>query len=376
MKKITVLGCGLVGSAMIKDLAVHHQVKAVDMNVDNLAQVSDIENVEIVNEDATDQSVFNQVVEDADLVVGALPGYLGFESVRMAILAGKNMVDISFFPEDPFELDKLAKEAGVTIVTDCGVAPGMGNIILGYHQSRMDLHSYRCLVGGLPVHRTQPWQYKAVFSPVDVIEEYTRPARYIENRHIITRPALSDPEYINFKNIGTLEAFNTDGLRSILKTGKAPNMIEKTLRFPGTIDYLYKLRESGFFSEEAIEVNGQLIRPVDFTAALVFPQWKLKRGEKEFTVMRIELEGLKENKPCKIVYDLLDYTDAKNHISSMARTTGYTGTAVANILLKSLFVRPGVNPPEFVGAEEGMLDFVLQYLALRGVMYEETYNLD
>ncbi len=362
----------MVGSAMIKDLAENHLVTAVDLNAENLDALFRISNVKCVQKDATNQLEFNELVKGADLVVGALPGYLGFESVRHAILARKNMVDISFFPEDPFELDQLAKDFGVTIVTDCGVAPGMGNIILGHHQERMEIESYRCLVGGLPVSRTMPWQYKAVFSPIDVIEEYTRPARYIENGNIITRPALSDPEYIEFDEIGTLEAFNSDGLRSILKTGNAPNMIEKTLRFPGTIDYLRKLRESGFFSSEEIVVNGQKIKPIDFTAALVFPQWKLQKGEKEFTVMQLDISGKIDGKEGKIIYNLLDYTDMKGNISSMARTTGYTGTAAANMLLEGKFAQKGVNPPEYLGKQEGILEYALDYLKSRGVIYKKT----
>src|SRR5690606_27700002 len=104
-------------------------------------------------------------------VVGAVPGFMGFQTARTVIEAGKNMVDISFFPEDPFDLDQLAHEKKVTIVVDCGVAPGMGNIILGYHHAQMKVSRYECLVGGLPVTREWPWEYKAVFSPIDVIEE-------------------------------------------------------------------------------------------------------------------------------------------------------------------------------------------------------------
>ena len=120
----------------------------------------------------------------------------------------------------------------VTAIVDFGVAPGIPNLLLGYHQNTMKIDVYKCYVGGLPKKRTMPFQYKAPFSPVDVIEEYTRPARYVVNGEIVVKEALSEPEFLEFDEIGTLEAFNTDGLRSLLFTNDIPNKIEKTLRYP------------------------------------------------------------------------------------------------------------------------------------------------
>ena len=167
-------------------------------------------------------------------------------------------------------------------VMDCGVAPGMGNIILGHHDAQMQITNYECLVGGLPELREWPYQYKAVFSPIDVIEEYIRPARYVQNSELITKEALSDTELIEFEGVGTLESWNSDGLRSLIDTmPHIPNMIEKTLRYPGCVEHLKVLRASGFFSYDEIEVNGQTVRPIDLTAKLLFPKWKLKK-EKRF----------------------------------------------------------------------------------------------
>ena len=115
-------------------------------------------------------------------------------------------------------MDALAKDNGVTAVFDCGVAPGMSNMLVGCGHNRLDRTDLAVIyVGGLPEIRNWPFEYKAVFSPVDVIEEYVRPAVYVENGAIVTRPALSDPELIDFPGIGTLEAFNTDGVRSLYK---------------------------------------------------------------------------------------------------------------------------------------------------------------
>jgi len=367
--KIIVLGAGLVGSAIIKDLCTSYQVRAVDISPDNINALKGLKNVEALTADLSDTPAIKDLVSDQDLVIGALPGSMGYKSVKDVIEAGKDMVDISFFPEDPFGLDSQAKNKGVTVVTDCGVAPGMGNIILAYHNALMSVEKYECYVGGLPFKREWPWQYKAVFSPSDVIEEYTRPARYLVNGEIVVREALSDPEYIEFEEIGSLEAWNSDGLRSLLQTIPVPDMIEKTLRYPGTIDYLRMLREAGFFSNEEIEVSGKMIRPIDLSSKLMFPAWQLKEGEEEFTVMRIIIEGMKSGEKYIYKYDLFDRYDKKTNITSMARTTGYTCTAVANLMMEGMFNSPGINPPEYLGKTEGHLKFILEYLRERNVIY-------
>ena len=133
-----------------------------------------------------------KTIKDFDLVVCAVPGFLGFETLKSIIEAEINVVDISFFSENSLELDALAKEKNITAIVDCGVAPGMDNIILGHYNEKMKLTDFECLVGGLPKVKKWPFCYKAPFSPVDVIEEYTRPARYIENGKMITRDALTD----------------------------------------------------------------------------------------------------------------------------------------------------------------------------------------
>ena len=246
MAKIVVLGAGLVGNVMAKDLAKKHTVSSVDISEQALAPLQS-HNIQTTQADLTDQNTLNNIIQDFDLVIGAVPGFMGYQMLKTVIEAGKNIVDISFFPEDPFGLDTLAKEKGVVAVMDCGVAPGMGNIILGHYDAQMQISDYECLVGGLPELREWPYEYKAVFSPIDVIEEYIRPARYVQNSQLITKEALSDTELIEFEGIGTLESWNSDGLRSLIDTmPHIPNMIEKTLRYPGCVEYLKVLRESGF----------------------------------------------------------------------------------------------------------------------------------
>jgi Saccharopine dehydrogenase and related proteins len=374
MKKVIVLGAGLVGKTMALDLANTFDVTSADISPDALAHVT-AKGLKTLQIDFADRDELANAIRDYDLVVGAVPGFMGFVTAETVIKAGKNMVDISFFPEDPFLLDELAKKHNVTVVTDCGVAPGMGNIILGYHNQKMQVTSYECLVGGLPVVREWPYEYKAVFSPIDVIEEYIRPARYVENGVLVTKEALSDPQLVHFPEIGTLESWNSDGLRSLIRTMPGiPNMIEKTLRYPGCIEYLRVLRESGFFSYEPVNVNGVSIRPIDVTARLLFPKWKLKPGEREFTIMRIKISGKEGDADKQYEYHLLDYTDVETGSLSMARTTGFTCTAVAHLVATEKFVRPGICPPEYVGENDTHFQFIVDYLTERGVNYKVSSN--
>lgn len=362
MANIIVLGAGLVGGVMAKDLAKQHTVTSVDISQKNLDKLVGINTV---CADVSDTTTLQQLIQEFDLVVGAVPGFMGYKMMKDVIAAGKNIVDISFYPEDPFGLDELAKEKGVVAVMDCGVAPGMGNIIFGHHNAQMEIKDYECLVGGLPEKREWPYEYQAVFSPIDVIEEYIRPARYVQNSQLITKEALSGTELVAFKEVGTLESWNSDGLRSLIKTmAHVPNMIEKTLRYPGCVEYLKVLRASGFFSYDPIEVNGAQVRPIDVTAKLLFPKWEMKPGDKDFTIMRIIIKGIENGKEVCYQYNLLDRF--QDNTISMARTTGFTCTAVANLVVNGAYNSVGISPPEYLGEH---FSFVKDYLAERGVNY-------
>ena len=363
MARIVVLGAGLVGSVIAEDLSHQHEVTSVDISKDNLDKLSGIETIIA---DVSNTNTLQNIIKDFDLVIGAVPGFMGYKMMKDVIEAGKNIVDISFYPEDPFGLDKLAKEKGVVAIMDCGVAPGMGNIIFGFHNLNMTITDYECLVGGLPEKREWPYEYQAVFSPIDVIEEYIRPARFVKNSSLVVKEALSDTELVEFEKIGTLESWNSDGLRTLIETMKhVPNMIEKTLRYPGCVEYLKVLRESGFFSYDEIDVNGQKVRPIDLTSKLLFPKWEMKDGDKDFTVMRIRIIGEENKIPVCYEYNLLDrYTDGVN---SMSRTTGYTCTAVANLVVNRDYKRIGISPPEYLGKH---FNFVKNYLEARGVNYK------
>ena len=367
----------MVGSAMAIDLVKNHEVTLTDYKQEVLDRVKEkCPDLSTSRLDVTDKTKLQSTIKEYDLVVCAVPGFLGFETLRSILEEGKDVVDISFFPENSLELDALAKEKNVTAIVDCGVAPGMGNIILGYHNEKMKVTDFECLVGGLPKTKKWPFAYKAPFSPVDVIEEYTRPARYVEHGQVVVREALSDCEYVDFDKVGTLESFNSDGLRSLIFTmPHIPNMKEKTLRYPGHVEYIKVLKESGFFKTDKIEVDGGEVSPLEFTSKILFDVWKLGENEEELTVMRVTLKGEDlSGDPAEVVYNLHDEFEADSQTSSMARTTGYTATAAVNMFLEGLFEEKGVFPPELVGKHEACFDYILKYLEEKGVRYKRIDN--
>lgn len=366
--RIAVLGAGMVGRAIALDLAKEHSVTAFDLSASHLGELE--KRNAAVQAVAADLSRFEEYpgwLSPFGLVVTAVPGFMGYHTLEAVIKAGKNVVDISFFQEDALQLDALAKENDVTAITDCGLAPGMSNFILGRYNAEMKVERFACYVGGLPKNPRPPFYYKAPFSPVDVIQEYIRPARLVEGGKIVVKPALTERELMDFGKAGKLEAFNTDGLRSLIFTmGHIPEMKEKTLRYPAHIDLVIALQQAGFFDTAPIRVNDTGISPLDFTSKLLVKEWKLEAGEEEFTVMKVIVEG--EGKT--ITYDLYDEYDPVSQTSSMARTTGYTCNAAVNLIAGGIFTEKGIFPPELIGHRKDCFDFVLNYLRQRGVIWQ------
>ena len=375
MSNIIVIGAGMVGSAMAIDLVQKHKVTLADLDGQRLEQVrAKVPALEVVPLDVQHAENLQRAVSNFDLVICAVPGFLGYQALKHIIEAGKNVVDISFSPENALDLDGLAKKKKVTVIVDCGVAPGMDNLILGHCNEEFQLSHFECLVGGLPKVKKWPFYYKAPFSPIDVIEEYRRLARFVENGEVITREPLTDSELISFDKVGTLESFNTDGLRSILYTmPHIPNMKEKTLRYPGHIDYIKALKETGFFNTDKIEVHGIAVSPLAFTSRILIDDWKLGDTEEEMTVMRVTCRGLNQSgEKVKVEYNLYDEYNSATQTSSMARTTGYTATAAANMVLDGVFTEKGLFPPELIGKHQACYDYILKYLEERGIFYVKT----
>ncbi len=370
MKKIIILGAGMVGKAMAIDLSTKYKVKSVDIDKDSLDFLSNNYEIETEVLDVTNEKALSDAIRYFDLVISAVPGFLGLQTMKNVIRNKKDLVDISFLPEGVLDLDKIAKEHGVTVIMDCGVAPGIPNIIVGYHNEQMKIESFEYMVGGLPKVRAFPFEYKAPFSPCDVIEEYTRPARYVENRQIVTKPAMSDTELIEFENVGTLEAFNSDGLRSLIYTlDNIPNMKEKTLRFPGHIKMIQALKSAGFLVHKPLKVKGKEFIPFDVTSEILFKAWKLNPEDREFTIMRIVVQGEENGVKKEITYDLYDEFDPVKKLSSMARTTGFTATAAADMILNNVFNEKGMFPPELVGKNPECYKYIMAYLKERNINY-------
>jgi lysine 6-dehydrogenase len=238
----------------------------------------------------------------------------------------------------------------------------------------MKVENYRCIVGGLPFKREYPFEYKAYFSPIDVIEEYIRPARIVIDGKIVEKRALSEPEIINYKEVGDLESFNTDGLRSLLKTMKIQNMMEKTLRYPGHIELMKIFREVGFFSDKEIEVAGKNIKPIELTSKLLFPFWTPEKGEEDFTILDLLIKGDEGGKNISHRYFVFDKFDKENQTSSMARTTGFTCCAAARYLLENGFERKGICPPEFLGENENCYNHILSFMSKKGITINHSVN--
>jgi saccharopine dehydrogenase-like NADP-dependent oxidoreductase len=397
MHQAIVLGAGMVGSVMAADLALdpEFEVTIADARPEALERAQETaqrfagaaksapRTLRTLRADLADTRALSKAIAPFDIVLGALASPIGFQTLRTVIEAGKNFCDICFMPEDFLEFDGLARSRGVTAVVDCGVAPGMSNMVAGHAAAVLrPCRSISIYVGGLPRERRWPFEYKAAFSPFDVIEEYTRPARLVERGEVVVREALSEPELLDFPGIGTLEAFNTDGLRSLATTlrSRVAFMKEKTMRYPGHIELMRVLRHVGLFSHEPVRVgvrpgapaeSGTLVRPIDVTSALLFPRWTYEPGEEDLTVMRIEAEGddAATGAARRLRYELLDFFDAGTGATSMSRTTAFPCTIMARLVARGEFTKKGVIPPEVVGEEPGMLDRILGELGGRGVRY-------
>lgn len=366
---IVVLGGGMIGGTLARDLAAEpaFEVTVVDIaprNPDALVAA----HIKLRSTDLSRPRNVEAAVADCDVVVGALPSALGRTALETIIACGKPCCDISFMAEDATELDALAKSRGITVVFDCGVAPGLSNMIVGHCDAALDkTDSVAIYVGGLPKARCWPYQYKAPFAPSDVLEEYTRPVRLVENGEIVVKEALTDPELIDFPPVGTLEACNTDGLRSLIRTVIAHTMSEKTLRYPGHFELMRVLRATGFLDKNVMDVFGASVRPLDLTSRLLSAKWALEQNEAEFTIMRVVVEGQADGKGLRHTYDLYDESDPVAGNSSMARTTGFPAAIVTRLIADGRFERPGVHPPETLGREPAIMDYVFAELKRRGV---------
>jgi len=341
MARICVLGGGLVGRFVA---CVLHERQHVVKVIDAEAVEGFHAEIEVVQAHV-ELETLPKLIDGFDVVVNCLPGRIG-HAIRPVLLTieGLSVADLAFTSEDPSEYDYLAKEHGSRLIYDVGIAPGLSNALLMDAQCRMGkLSSAKIWVGGNPQEPDDEWSYMAPFSPSDVIEEYTRPARIRRNGVNVTEPALSERHFISVPGYGNMEAFLTDGVRSLLDTIDSEELLEYTVRWPGHIDrYL-----SGEDSEE------QLIEA-----------WKFDSARPEFTWLAVEVS----NEDGSEKWDVID--EGLDGWSSMARTTGLVTVEVAEMLADGTITESGVMPPERLGMDSNLMDRLLNCMKDAGVQIE------
>ena len=369
--RAVVIGSGLVGSEIARDLArsnTFSEVVVVDAKAENLARLKG-KKIRTVKTNVFHGSVLARLLEDSDIVCGALPGRLGFEMMRKVIGAGKDLVDISYTPQDPFALDSLAKKNNCILVPQCGVAPGLSNICVGDASRRFSkVDAVRIMVGGLPRHPRPPLNYQFVFSPDDVINEYTRPARIIDHGHVKFTPALSGMGEMRFPGVGELEFFVTDGLGTLPTSFPNVNeMAEYTLRYPGHARIMESLRTIGLLDKVLIEFDGKSIEPRRVVLELM-RSLSRDSGKEDLLAFRVEVRGRIGRQLGEVRYQMLDFYDPRLQATAMARTTAYTCTAVTHLITQGKIPRKGVVTPEELGTEERLFRFVKMFLKTRRVL--------
>lgn len=377
--RILVLGYGNIGSVLATDLAEsmpstevviagRHRNKA-----EKAATAIHKENVTGFQLDANNYHGLVDTMKKFDLVIGTLPGDVGYRSVKAAIDAKVDMVDVSYMPENPLTLNQDAVKAGVTIIPDCGVAPGLSNLLVGRAISKLDqVENVHIMVGGLPEEPVPPLGYTITWSVEGLIDEYTRKARIVENGEVVEVEALTGLEEVEFPGVGKLEGFYTDGLRTLLHTVKGvKNMWEKTLRYPGHVEKIKLLKTLGFFDEHPIEVENIRLPPRKVTIKLL--EKKLLRPEiKDILAMKVEVRGITgESRKC-YVYHLLGRYDQKHGVTAMARTTAYPASILAQLIAQKTIEEKGVMPLEKLGVKEKIFNKILAELEKRQVKIVES----
>ncbi|MDH5375999.1 MAG: saccharopine dehydrogenase family protein [Candidatus Bathyarchaeota archaeon] len=376
--KVLILGCGNIGSVAAEDIGKSIdsiEVVVADRNETRaklIAEGISESNVSWIQLDAAKHNELVKTLEDFDLAMGFLPGKLGYRLAEACIDARNDLVDVSYMAENPLTLNDKAIKAGVTIIPDCGLAPGISNTLVGHAAGKFDKVQTVCImVGGLPEKPVPPLGYVITWSLESLIDEYTRKARIVKEGEIVEVEALNGLEEIEFPNVGRLEAFYTDGLRTLPYTvSNVDNMWEKTLRYPGHAEKIKLLKALGFFDEKQINVEDVSLSPRKLTVKL-FDQ-KLRRPEiRDIVAMKIEVSGIKNDKHMRYVYHMLDRYDENRGITAMARTTAYPASIIAQLMLKKAVKAKGVVPLERLGVSEEFFSKFLNELEKREIRITE-----
>jgi lysine 6-dehydrogenase len=371
--KAAVLGSGLMGSIIAWDLARSprtDKVVVADIDGEKLAALKrriggKKLSVEVV--DLRDEAKAERFLDGFDVVASALPHGVVHPADVAAVKAGARVVDIAF-EDAQMGMDRDARKHAALLIPGAGLAPGLGGILLAHAvRTLKGADEGHIMVGGIPEKPLPPFDYRLVFSVVGLLREYIEEARVFRGGELVKIPPFSKVEKVEFPEpIGTLEAFCTDGLASLVYTMRGMRILdEKTLRWPGHVEKMKVLMEAGFFSKDKVDVAGTPVSPLDVSYAVLAR--KLSEGDPhDVTVMRVIAKSASQ----ETVYEMVDRYDDKNGITSMGKTTGYTASIIAQMAGSGELGSKGVVPPETAvrGSRVGKL---LSELNRRGVVISE-----
>lgn len=372
--KILVLGSGFIGSVIATDLAENMssaEIVIADRNIvraSESAKATNRINVSGMKLDAQKHGELVNAMKKCDMVVGAMPGDIGYRSVKAAVDAGVDMVDVSYMPENPLDLHEEAERAGILVIPDCGVAPGISNVLIGHFVSRLDeVEGVHVMVGGLPERPVPPLGYTITWSSEGLIDEYTRIARIVQNGKLVEVEALTGLETIQFPGVGKLEAFYTDGLRTLVHTvNRVKSMWEKTLRYPGHVAKIRLLKDLGFFDDKPVNVDGASLTPRKFTARLF--EATLRRPDvADFLALKVQVQGKRDQEDTGVTCYLLDRGDQVRGMSAMARTTAYPAAILTRIVAEGSIAVKGVAPLEKLCADDRLYGRIVAELEKRRI---------
>ena len=357
--RMLVLGAGLQGSACAYDLLQNpevSQVRLADLHFDHLpAFLAPFSGERLIPTtlDVRDRAAVLAVMRESDAVMSAIPYYFNLQLAECAVETGVHFCDLggnTEIVEQQKALAERAKTKGVTIVPDCGVAPGMVNILAQYGISQLDaVDSVRIFVGGLPQHPEPPLNYQIVYSLEGVLDYYTTLSWVVRDGRREQVTALSEREAIDFPApVGTLEAFHTAGGLSTMAAryeGRIPTMEYKTLRYPGHAAMMEAIRDLGLLDLEPVDVKGTKVVPRELFVSLVGPKLTKPKGQ-DVLALRVRVTGTKDGKPATRQFDLIDFHDPKTGISAMMRTTGFSLSITGQMQARGEVGPAGVWTPD------------------------------
>lgn len=361
--RFIVVGVGNVGLRVLWDLASRgHEVVGLDSSYDSVERAREM-GLEAEVGDASAVQMLAKRLGGVDAVLTALPGAIGYKVVERLVDQGFNVVDVSFFPEDPWPLMERAVRNNVTVVVDAGIAPGLSNFLVGAGVRRIGARRARIFVGGVSSEPTDPLGLSATWSTEDLIDEYLRPARYIDMGSVRSvLPLEYTPGEINIPGVGMMEYFPTDGLRTLLRTYSGMEfMAEYTLRWPGHLRVIKALADVGLLDSKRISVEGCPITPRSCLASILRYRF---RGVRDLVVLLVELEGDGG------VVKYRSIVEADENWSAMAKATGSFQATIAELLYRGM-LPPGLVVPEQIGSDRVLADMVGDGLTGRGVQVLE-----